>query len=92
MIKSLFSKLAWKRTWFILVIILAGWAFFVNFLFLAMQYAGVYVVLFDPFAQTFDEVSWTVFFFNAVIPGFVIVNYIKKFIRSYKNKGFSEKK
>jgi hypothetical protein len=90
---GMFNKMALRRTWFVVVILFAAWVLLVNALFLVMQFAGVYVVLFDPFEQTFDEVAWHVFFVNALIVGFVIVNYIKKLIRSFKNNRiFSEKK
>lgn len=80
-----------KRLFFLIVILVAGYTLLINALFLWFQYVGAFVLLYDPFNQTFDELSWWIFSLSSLVSTLVIVNYIKKLIRTFKNKRFSEK-
>lgn len=74
-----------KRIFFITTILLIAYLIFFNFSLLYLQYLGVSLLLFDPFANLFSEISWVEFAIQTMILLFLFVYLIIKLWRTYNH-------
>ena len=85
------NKLFFERAGYFLLILFTLYFLVINTLFFYTQYLGAFIIVFDPYINTFDEVHFSIFLVQALFFLYLMTKFIYGLIKSYrKQRVFSE--